>query len=102
MPATRSLPAVRIVPPDPDARPVRGARTADALRVAERIRSTVEATRFEAARGESLALTVSVGVATYPAHGRSREELLDLSDKAMYRAKSVGRNRVCSAGELAG
>jgi diguanylate cyclase (GGDEF)-like protein len=74
---------------------------ADAMRVAERIRTTVEATRFEAGRGESLALTISVGVATYPAHGRTREELLDLSDKAMYRAKSIGRNRVASAGDLA-
>jgi diguanylate cyclase (GGDEF)-like protein len=74
----------------------------DALRVAERIRATVEGSRFQAARGESLALSVSVGVATYPAHGRTREELLDLSDKAMYRAKSVGRNRVCSASDLQG
>jgi GGDEF domain-containing protein len=39
-------------------------------------------------------------VATYPDHGRSREDLLDHSDKAMYRAKSAGRNKVCSANEL--
>jgi PleD family two-component response regulator len=41
-----------------------------------------------------------VGVATYPAHGRTREALLDASDKAMYRAKSQGRNRVVTATEL--
>lgn len=71
-----------------------------AMLVAERIRSTVESARFEAARGEAMHLTVSIGVSAYPAHGQDREVLLDLADKAMYRAKSIGRNRVCSASEL--
>jgi diguanylate cyclase (GGDEF)-like protein len=68
--------------------------------IAERIRRTVAETPFETGGGSPLHLTVSIGVATYPDHGRSREELLDASDKAMYRAKSAGRNRVCSASEL--
>jgi diguanylate cyclase (GGDEF)-like protein len=71
-----------------------------AQKVAERIRRAVEDTPFDAGRGGSLRLTCSVGVATYPEHGRTREQLLDLSDKAMYRAKSNGRNRVCTADEL--
>jgi diguanylate cyclase (GGDEF)-like protein len=70
--------------------------------VAERIRRTVAETPFEGGRGGgSLALTVSVGISTYPIHGRTREALLDAADKAMYRAKSLGRNRVCSASDLA-
>ncbi len=68
--------------------------------IAERIRRTVAETPFETGGGPPLHLTVSIGVATCPDHGRSREELLDASDKAMYRAKSAGRNRVCSASEL--
>ena len=72
-----------------------------ARQVAERIRRTVEETPFDGGRSGALRLTVSIGVAAYPAHGRTREELLDQADKAMYRAKSLGRNRVCSASELA-
>jgi len=71
-----------------------------ALQVAERIRRTVEDTPFDGGRGGALRLTVSVGVASHPEHGVSRESLLDQADKAMYRAKSLGRNRVCSASEL--
>jgi diguanylate cyclase (GGDEF)-like protein len=68
--------------------------------VAERIRQSVERHAFEAGSGRTLRLSCSVGVSTYPAHGRTREALLDAADKAMYRAKSLGRNRVCSADEL--
>ena len=73
-----------------------------ALRIADRIRECVEAHLFEAGRDGTLRLTISIGVATYPLHGDSREPLLDAADKAMYRAKSEGRNRVSSADELAG
>jgi diguanylate cyclase (GGDEF)-like protein len=73
---------------------------AGAAQVAERIRRVVEETPFEAGRAEALRLTCSVGHATFPRHGRERGALLDAADKAMYRAKSLGRNRVCSANEL--
>ncbi len=53
-----------------------------------------------AERGLELRLTVSVGVATFPLHGETRERLLDLADKAMYLAKALGRNQVCSADDL--
>jgi diguanylate cyclase (GGDEF)-like protein len=71
-----------------------------AQRVAERIRRAVEDHLFEGARPRPLRLTVSVGLANYPRHARTRDELLDLADKAMYRAKSLGRNRVCTASDL--
>ena len=72
----------------------------EALAIADRIRRTVEEHVFEASRGGSLRLTISLGVGTFPQHGSERDALLDVSDKAMYRAKSLGRNRVCSANEL--
>ena len=42
--------------------------------------------------GSGLDLTASVGVALYPDHGRSAEELIKNADVAMYRAKHLGRN----------
>jgi len=71
----------------------------EALVIAERIRRTVEDTVFEGGEG-SLRLTISIGVAAYPDDGSERDRVLDAADKAMYRAKSLGRNRVCSASEL--
>lgn len=72
-----------------------------ALRIAERIRERVEAYVFEAGREGTLRLTISIGVSTCPEHGDDRELLLDAADKAMYRAKSEGRNHVSSANDLA-
>ncbi len=72
----------------------------EAMIIAERIRRSVEETVFEAGPGATLRLTISVGVATQPHHGTTRDALLENADKAMYRAKSLGRNRICSADEL--
>jgi two-component system cell cycle response regulator len=68
--------------------------------IAERIRRTVEETLFEGGRGTPIRLTISIGVATYPRHAAERDSLLDTADKAMYRAKSLGRNCCCSASDL--
>jgi len=68
--------------------------------VAERIRQSVEDTEFETDGEEKLRLTLSIGVASYPEHGTAREDLLDAADKAMYHAKSMGRNRVSSIAEV--
>jgi diguanylate cyclase (GGDEF)-like protein len=70
------------------------------LQVAERIRRTVAGTLFEGEGGAPIRLTISIGVAAYPQHSRDRTGLLDLADKAMYRAKSRGRDCVCSASDL--
>lgn len=47
-------------------------------------------------------MTVSIGVATWPGGGETPEELLERADKALYRAKQGGRNRVeCGKGRAA-
>jgi diguanylate cyclase (GGDEF)-like protein/PAS domain S-box-containing protein len=38
--------------------------------------------------------TISCGISEYSRHGRTSDELIALADKAMYRAKALGRNRV--------
>ncbi len=70
------------------------------LVIAERIRRTVGETLFEGGPGAPIRLSISIGVSAYPLHRCDREGLLDLSDQAMYRAKALGRNCVCSASDL--
>ncbi len=41
-----------------------------------------------------LQVTVSVGVATIPQHGLNGEDVLLRADRALYRAKELGRNRI--------
>ncbi len=67
-----------------------------ALAVAERIRSRVEATTFEA-DGASFHLTTSVGVAALPTHASTVRELVKVADEALYKAKDAGKNRVVAA-----
>ena len=40
-------------------------------------------------------LTISVGAACFPHDARSEKELLEKADKALYKAKDAGKNRVC-------
>src|ERR1700693_2806194 len=65
-----------------------------ALGVAERIRHAVEHMVVPTTSEKPLPrVTVSLGIAIYPEHGKSLEELLLASDKALYESKRGGRNR---------
>jgi diguanylate cyclase (GGDEF)-like protein len=64
-----------------------------ALRVAERIRKSVE--EFSNPHREHYNLTISAGVSCYPADGDTKEVIMEKADKALYKAKREGRNRVC-------
>lgn len=68
------------------------------LRVAQRIRQQVEKTSFRMEDDEARQLTVSIGVASCPEHGRDKETLLKLADQMMYAGKRQGKNLVMSLG----
>ena len=73
-----------------------------AQEVAERLRSAVAASPLAAQEVEGgIALTVSIGVASYPTDGTSASEVREQADQAMYWAKRLGRNQVRTAAEAA-
>lgn len=65
---------------------------------AERLRAAVEAQPFDVNAGAPLRITVSIGVASWPAHAGGAEALVAAADEALHAAKRAGRNRVCSFG----
>lgn len=69
-----------------------------AFHVAERLRQMVEGYEIHE-KDKTLHITISAGIATFP-HERIQDskELIECADKALYRAKEKGRNRVESYG----
>jgi len=65
-----------------------------AIEVAERVRTTIEKHVFKF-DDLSMPVTISIGVVTMDSTTKSPKDLLALADKALYEAKSQGRNRVC-------
>ncbi|MCB2385102.1 MULTISPECIES: sensor domain-containing diguanylate cyclase [Thalassolituus] len=63
------------------------------LSVCEELRQQLENASLKAS-GRRIPLTVSAGLAACPEHGKSIKNLVQSADKALYRAKSLGRNRI--------
>jgi diguanylate cyclase (GGDEF)-like protein/putative nucleotidyltransferase with HDIG domain len=70
-----------LVLPDTDA--------SGAFVIAERLRCDLR----EEFSGDTVAITISFGVASYPQHGETAGSLLRAADEALYAAKESGRNR---------
>jgi diguanylate cyclase (GGDEF)-like protein len=46
-----------------------------------------------------LKVTVSIGVSSYPTDGDEKGKLLESADAMLYKAKRLGKNRMCTSGE---
>jgi diguanylate cyclase (GGDEF)-like protein len=66
----------------------------NAMHVAEKLRRQIADHHFP---GVPRAVTISCGVADYPTHGLTRDEVVAAADAALYTAKEAGRNRVRAA-----
>lgn len=68
-----------------------------AMMIAERIRLQIENLQIEFS-GKKIAITASLGVSSFiPNNHKTAGLLIELADKALYQAKSDGRNRVVSS-----
>ena len=68
----------------------------EAYSMAERIRRVIQEHVFPYEEDQPVGnLTVSMGVANLPDDAEEGEELIEVADRALYRAKQTGRNRVC-------
>ncbi len=76
-----------------------GAASADARRVAERIRERIESLSIDSEAGP-VALTASIGVSCHVAIMKGAEDLVAAADRALYGAKRAGRNRVVMDDDL--
>jgi diguanylate cyclase (GGDEF)-like protein len=67
--------------------------------VAGRIREKIARHQFNGGRRLTLILTASFGVAAFPQHASSPQQLISCADTAMYEAKAAGKNCVRVAAE---
>ncbi len=75
----------------------------EAAQVAERLRTKLEAHRFTGGRRLKFSLTASFGIAVFPLHALSPQQLIACADRAMYQAKAANKNciRVIANSEMA-
>jgi len=71
--------------------------TAGAYLVAERIRNTIANKPFLIAEGLEAYLTASFGIASFPKHANSKNELIRKADEAMFSIKSSSKNGISVA-----
>ena len=74
---------------------LRGVTVQRATEVAERVRKAVESEHFPGGENQPEGkVTISIGVASFPEHADTGDELINKADVALYEAKRGGRNRV--------
>jgi diguanylate cyclase (GGDEF)-like protein len=71
----------------------------DAQQVAEKLRTELREHKFEAPADKSFHLTVSIGLIAYPDDAQNITDLMAGVDIGLYRAKSIGKDSVCTVDE---
>jgi diguanylate cyclase (GGDEF)-like protein len=71
----------------------------NARKTAERWRKAIQRATIKWEK-KSFAITVSIGIASYPQDGEEKKLLIDKSDKALYYSKDQGRNQVRHFSEI--
>ncbi len=65
-----------------------------AIAVANRVRKSLTATSLRLDADIEISITASFGIASYPTHGLTKDDLIRQADQAMYRVKSTTKNAV--------
>lgn len=73
-----------------------GTQIKTAKEIAERLRKATENRTFQFPN-VSIQVTLSIGIARFPDHGRDKSTIISMADNAMYSSKKSGRNRVIVA-----
>ncbi len=68
-----------------------------ALNVGQRILEGIARFRFKTESDKAVGvITISIGLATFPRNGDKYQTLIESADKALYKGKEMGKNRICT------
>jgi NAD+ synthetase len=70
------------------------------MRIGERLLGLIKKTMFKPVPDLDVKLSASIGVADFPQHAQTKEQMIEIADKMMYCAKEKGRGQVCHADKL--
>jgi len=65
----------------------------EALILADRVREYIEQEEFHT-NGKAIPVTISGGIASFPVNAKKADELINIADSALYRAKGAGKNNI--------
>lgn len=77
-----------------------GASTGVAQRRAEQFRANIERLKIPVEGQIIDSVSLSIGVATFPEHGKTEDTLIGAADQALHQAKAAGRNQVMLASKI--
>ena len=71
-----------------------------AIEIAERLRRSIEKTRFDIGDGKTIKITMSIGISCYPTDADTKSLLISRADETLYLCKEEGRNRAYVYGDV--